>query len=731
LKSPIPQWVVSPPVSRAAKGGFYPIGVNPDVALAYKPNCLMSDTPLKKGWNGNRNRSLVVAATILAIVYLAAGMLGLSLRQSFQGSYAIWPPAGLALAALLLWGLRLWPGVFVGAFLVSLANTSRTGPEGFLIVKALGVAAGSTVETIVGALLVRRFARGERGPNRVSDVMGFAFATAVACAIGATACAASFAVCGFLPWDSATLAWTTLWMGHLASDWTLTPLLLVWMAKPWRHVERGKWIETGLLALAVALISPIIFWGWPFPSSAELPLVFLTIPLLLWAALRFTARAVVLVVAVISAVAVAATVEGTGPFALPSLPTSLIALQAFICIVSATALALAAAISERDVAQAKLSQKEKILADLAEGAPVGLLRLRPDGVIQWANDAELELLGYRQEQYVGKNAADFYDNPAEGRKVLERLLRGDTLRDYETRLRARDGSLRIVLINSSASYREDGTLRHARLFTHNITGRRRAEEENHRLNLELEHRVQQRTAQLEAANKELEAFSYSVSHDLRAPLRALRGFTEALLELHSSQLDARGQEFLRRAAAASTQMDRLIEDLLKLSQVSRGDLQYQEVNLSLLAGEIAAELSASDSSRKVEFIIAPECAADGDPRLVRVALDNLMRNAWKFSGKRPDARIEFGLTDEPEPAFFVRDNGAGFDMAFSKRLFGVFQRLHAASEFPGTGIGLATVQRIIHRHGGRSWAVGAVNGGATFYFTLPGARQPAALKLCA
>jgi light-regulated signal transduction histidine kinase (bacteriophytochrome) len=178
-------------------------------------------------------------------------------------------------------------------------------------------------------------------------------------------------------------------------------------------------------------------------------------------------------------------------------------------------------------------------------------------------------------------------------------------------------------------------------------------------------------------------------------------------------------------------MDRLIEDLLKLSQVSRGALQHQEVNLSVLAGDIATELAASDSARKIDFLIAPDCVADGDARLVRVALDNLLRNAWKFSGKRPDARVEFGLTEEPETAFFVRDNGAGFDMAYAKRLFGVFQRLHAASEFPGTGIGLATVQRIIHRHGGRSWAVGAVNSGATFYFTLPGARHGATLRLCA
>jgi PAS domain S-box-containing protein len=350
---------------------------------------------------------------------------------------------------------------------------------------------------------------------------------------------------------------------------------------------------------------------------------------------------------------------------------------------------------------------------------VSLLQVGADGIIQWANRAELELLGYSRQEYVGRKAAEFYADPSEGLKVLARLARGDTLRDYQTKLRARDGSLRDVLISSSADLL-DGHLLQARLFTQDITGKQRAEEEIHRLNHELEQRVQQRTAQLEATSKEMESFSYSVSHDLRTPLRALRGFTEVLLEVHASQLDSRGQDFLRRACAASFQMERLIEDLLKLAQVSRAELQIDKVNLSSLAGDIAAELANSDSSRTVQFVIAPDCSAHGDPRLVRLALDNLFRNSWKFSGKRADARIEFGRIDGQEPAFFVRDNGAGFDMTYSKRLFGVFQRLHAASEFPGTGVGLATVQRIINRHGGRAWATGAVNQGATFYFTLPG-----------
>jgi len=395
----------------------------------------------------------------------------------------------------------------------------------------------------------------------------------------------------------------------------------------------------------------------------------------------------------------------------------IISWPAVVCIV--TAAALAAAIWRRRSAGGSRHRQDRMLADIAEKAPVGLLQVGPDGTIQWANCAGLELLGYARHDYVGQQSAQFYANQSEGRNVLARLARGEALRDHRTNLRARDGSLREVLITSSADIKE-GRLLRARLVTKDITGRQPAEAEIVRLNQELEQRVQQRTAQLEAANKEMESFSYSVSHDLRAPLRALRGFTEVLLEVHAAQLDSRGQDFLRRACAASFQMERLIEDLLKLAQVSRADLQVEQVNLSSLARDIAAELANSDSSRTAQFIIAPECSARGDPRLVRLALDNLLRNSWKFSGKNAQTRIEFGRMDGQEPAFFVRDNGAGFDMAYSRRLFGVFQRLHAASEFPGTGVGLATVQRIITRHGGRAWAVGAVNQGATFYFTLPG-----------
>lgn len=258
-----------------------------------------------------------------------------------------------------------------------------------------------------------------------------------------------------------------------------------------------------------------------------------------------------------------------------------------------------------------------------------------------------------------------------------------------------------------------------RLLAAEIEERQRAETALRRLNLELDQRVTERTAQLQAANRELEAFAYSVSHDLRAPLRGIDGFSQALLDDCSAKLDEQGKRHLHRVRAAAQRMAQLIDDLLSLARVTRSELRLEQVNLSSLAQEIAAELARREPKRQVLLAIAPEVVVRGDSRFLRIALENLLGNAWKFTSQRQAAQIEFGATErEGRPVYFVRDNGAGFDMNCVGRLFGAFQRLHAPEAFPGTGIGLATVQRIIHRHGGRVWAEGRVNQGATFYFAL-------------
>jgi PAS domain S-box-containing protein len=357
---------------------------------------------------------------------------------------------------------------------------------------------------------------------------------------------------------------------------------------------------------------------------------------------------------------------------------------------------------------------------IADALPVLIARLDLQERYLFNNRAYENFFGgFKREALRGRTVREVLgeENYQYVRPHLQAALAGEK-QVFENRIRDRDGAEHIVQVNYIPRFNSTGKVQEIYVLVTDITEHQRAREEIRHLNLDLEERVRERTTQLEATNRELEAFCYSVSHDLRAPLRAVRGFTEMLLEHYGGQLDVRGQDFLSRVRDASSKMNELVEDLLRLSRVTRGEVRDQDIDLSAIAEEIAAEMK-KEEPRAVEMVIAPDLRAHGDERLVRVVLDNLLRNAWKFTSRCANARIEFGQTHDANAALFVRDNGVGFDMAYAGRLFGVFQRLHSAGEFPGSGVGLAIVQRVVNRHGGRVWAESRPGEGATFYFTLP------------
>ena len=408
-------------------------------------------------------------------------------------------------------------------------------------------------------------------------------------------------------------------------------------------------------------------------------------------------------------------------------------------------------ITERKHAEDALKESERQYRNLFENSMEGIFQTTPEGKLISANMAFAKTFGYEcPEEIIGTVhdiAGQLYANPAERKKTTNILKEKGYLKEFECQMRRKDGTTFWAVINARLTENQSGT-NFFEGFIIDINDRKRGEEEIISLNVELEKKVLSRTndlrnsqlallnivedlnasnkkvafinQSLETTNKELESFSYSVSHDLRAPLRSIDGFSQALLEDYQKKFDDTGRNYLARIRAATQNMGMLIEDMLKLSRVSRFELHRSSVDLSKMFREIAKNSQMDDPARSIDVIIQEGVIIDGDPALLRIVLTDLIDNAWKFTGKEARPKIEFGTTYlAGKKVVFIRDNGVGFDMAYVDKLFGTFQRLHTKNEFVGTGIGLATVKRIITRHGGNVWAEGEIGKGAVFYFTIP------------
>jgi len=373
-------------------------------------------------------------------------------------------------------------------------------------------------------------------------------------------------------------------------------------------------------------------------------------------------------------------------------------------------------ITEQKRAEEALRENERKYRTLFEESRDSICISTRDGKFLDINRAALDLVGYTKEEMMRVNAEETYANPSDRARFQREVEQKGSVRDYEVKLRRKDGEEMTCLLTATVWRAKNNDILGYQTLIRDITDRRVAEEEIKKLNEDLK----RRTVALETANKELEAFSYSVSHDLRTPLIAIGGFSRLLLEKCTTALDGRGQEFLNKIHSNSRQMLQLIDDLLSFSRLEHQEIKVFEIDMGQMVAAVFEELKPLDPTRSLRLELHPLPPARGDPSMIRQVLVNLLSNAMKFTRLRETGIIEVGGTaQESQNIYSIKDNGIGFDMKHGDKLFSVFQRLHPTEEFEGTGIGLAIVQRIIHRHGGWVRAEGRVNGGATFYFTLP------------
>ncbi len=646
----------------------------------------------------------------LAFVYFIAGKLGLMLAFLHENASAVWPPAGIALAAVLLFGYRVWPGIFIGAFL---ANVTTAGS----VATSLGIAAGNTLEALVGAGLVQRFANGRHAFDRPQDVFKYVllaafFSTAMSATVGVT----SLTLGGFASRNQYAPVWLTWWLGDMVSNLIVAPLIILWSV---RGLERFKWrplLELLLALFLVFVIGQTVFGGWlPFKAK-NYPLEYLTIPLLLWAAFRLGRRGTITAAFVMSGVATIGTLRGFGPFSTGDPNESLLLLQVFMGTMTVMALSLAAIISEQRRAEEDLLVSEERFAKAFRAAPDPLVISRQgDGKIIEVNESWQTDLGYRREESLGRTPFELglYVHPEDHPRALSELRKQGCLRDFELEIRRRSGDLRRVHLSvEKIVIRGEPCLL---TIIRDVTEQKRAEEE-----------LKEKTREAQEASRLKTQLLSNVSHELRTPLNSIIGFTHLLLGETYGPLEANQKMPLERVLRNSDELLNLINNLLDFSKAESGKLvlERQRVKMVPLLQDVLDGLKPLIEKKSLETRLdfAERIPAiESDPNRIKQIFSNLLSNAIKFT---EEGEIRIFLEDCPERGgveVAVHDTGIGIPAEEFPKIFEAFHQVDGTltREFGGTGLGLAIVKELVELLRGEIRVTSAHGKGSTFIVYLP------------